>query len=82
MSQCADLAGLAPDELALCAVPSTRHKSLLSSLLHNGPPSNKALRKKSAFYVSEKKDWTASAQARTRGLRQLFLQVPASSNCA
>jgi hypothetical protein len=30
--------------------------------------------------VSEKKDWTASARAQNRGLRQLFLQVPASSN--
>jgi hypothetical protein len=35
MNQCADLAGLAPDELALCAVPSARHKSLLSSYLFN-----------------------------------------------
>jgi len=35
MNQCADLAGLAHDELALCAVPSARHKSLLSSYLFN-----------------------------------------------
>ncbi len=35
MTQCADFAGLAPDELLLCAIPSARHKSLLKSYLFN-----------------------------------------------
>lgn len=35
MKQCADVAGLAPHELAVCAVPSIRHNSLLRSYLLN-----------------------------------------------
>jgi hypothetical protein len=35
MQECADVAGVAPHELALCAVPSARHKSLLMSYLLN-----------------------------------------------
>ena len=35
MRECADVAGIAPHELALCAVPSARHKSLLTSYLFN-----------------------------------------------
>ena len=35
MRECADVAGVEPHELALCAVPSARHKSLLMSYLLN-----------------------------------------------
>jgi hypothetical protein len=35
MMQCADFIGIAPDELLLCAIPSARHKSLLTSYLFN-----------------------------------------------
>ena len=35
MTQCAELVGLAPDQLLLCAIPSARHKSLLRSYLFN-----------------------------------------------
>jgi len=35
MQQCADVAGVALDELALWAIPSSRHKALLRSYLFN-----------------------------------------------
>jgi hypothetical protein len=35
IEQCAHFAGLAPDELRLCAVPAARHRSLLQSYLAN-----------------------------------------------
>jgi hypothetical protein len=35
MMQCSDFIGIAPDELLLCAIPSARHKSLLTSYLFN-----------------------------------------------
>ena len=35
MTECADLVGLAPNELPLCAIPSIRHASLLRSYLFN-----------------------------------------------
>jgi hypothetical protein len=35
MQQCAEVAGLAPQELALCAIPAERHKTLLTSYLFN-----------------------------------------------
>jgi hypothetical protein len=35
MKQCADFIGIAPHELLLCAIPSARHKSLLTSYLFN-----------------------------------------------
>jgi hypothetical protein len=43
MQQCADLMGLAPHELELCAVPSLRHKSLLGSYLLNLKRGEKAV---------------------------------------
>ena len=43
MQQCADLMGLAPHELGLCAVPSPRHKSLLGSYLLNLKRGEKAV---------------------------------------
>ena len=43
MNECADLVGLAPDELPLCAIPSTRHKSLLKSYLFSLKRGEKAL---------------------------------------
>ncbi len=43
MTQCADFAGLAPDELLLCAIPSARHKSLLKSYLFNLKRGEKAV---------------------------------------
>jgi len=43
LGQCADLLGLAPDELALCAVPSKRHESLLRSYLFNLKRGEKAV---------------------------------------
>jgi hypothetical protein len=35
LEQCAHIAGLAPDELSLCAVPAVKHKSLLDSYRAN-----------------------------------------------
>lgn len=35
MQKCADVAGIAPDDLAVCALPSARHKWLLRSYLLN-----------------------------------------------
>ena len=35
MEQCARIAGLAPDDLSLCAVPAAKHKSLLDSYRAN-----------------------------------------------
>jgi hypothetical protein len=43
MMQCAAFAGLAPDELLLCAIPSARHKSLLTSYLFNLKRGEKAV---------------------------------------
>ena len=43
MIQCADFIGLAPDELLLCAIPSARHKSLLTSYLFNIKRGEKAV---------------------------------------
>jgi hypothetical protein len=33
--KCAEFAGLAPDQLLLCAIPSARHRALLKSYLFN-----------------------------------------------
>ncbi len=35
MEQCAHFAGLAPNELSLCAVPAAKHRSLLESYRAN-----------------------------------------------
>ena len=35
LEQCAHIAGVAPDELSLCAVPAVKHKSLLDSYRAN-----------------------------------------------
>ena len=43
INECADLVGLAPDELPLCAIPSARHKSLLKSYLFSLKRGEKAL---------------------------------------
>ena len=43
LNECADLIGLAPDELLLCAIPSARHKSLLKSYLFSLKWGEKAL---------------------------------------
>jgi len=43
MAECANFVGLAPDELLLCAIPSTRHKSLLKSYLFNLKRGEKAV---------------------------------------
>ncbi len=43
MTECADFVGLAPDELPLCAIPSTRHTSLLKSYLFNLKRGEKAV---------------------------------------
>ena len=41
--ECAEVAGLAPDELGLYAIPAGRHKSLLASYLLNLQRSEKAV---------------------------------------
>jgi hypothetical protein len=43
MTECADIVGLAPDELHLCAIPSIRHASLLKSYLFNLKSGEKAV---------------------------------------
>jgi hypothetical protein len=43
LRQCADLIGLAPNEMDLCAVPAARHKSLLGSYLLNLKRGEKAV---------------------------------------
>ncbi len=35
LKQCADMVGLAPGELVVCAIPSARHSALLRSYLFN-----------------------------------------------
>jgi len=41
--ECAEVAGLAPDELGLYALPAARHKSLLASYLLNLQRGEKAV---------------------------------------
>lgn len=43
MQQCAEAVGLAPHELALCAIPAARHKTLLASYLLNLKRGEKAV---------------------------------------
>jgi hypothetical protein len=43
MTECANLVGIAPDELPLCAVPSNRHAHLLKSYLFNLKRGEKAV---------------------------------------
>ncbi|MGA9601879.1 MAG: hypothetical protein WBS22_16790 [Methylocystis sp.] len=43
IKECADLAGIAPDELGLYVLPAARHKSLLASYLLNLQRGEKAV---------------------------------------
>ncbi|HXY58880.1 MAG TPA: hypothetical protein VEH76_09890 [Methylocystis sp.] len=43
MEECAECEGLAPAELSLCAIPSARHKSLLTSYRMNLKHGRKAV---------------------------------------
>ena len=43
LKQCAELIGIAPNEVNICAVPSSRHRSLLESYLFNLKRGEKAV---------------------------------------
>ena len=43
LTQCAELIGIAPNELDLCSVPSARHKSLLETYRFNLKRGEKAV---------------------------------------
>ncbi len=43
LKQCAELIGIAPNDLNICAIPSARHSSLLESYLFNLKRGEKAV---------------------------------------